>query len=525
MAKIAFILLCHKDPGAIIRQAERLTATGDFIAIHFDARALDQDYAEIRAALHDNPRVTFAKKREKCGWGEWSLVRASLNALEAAADAFPHASHFYMLSGDCMPTKSAAFARAFLDGNDVDYIESVDFFASDWIKTGMKEDRLHYRHFFNERGNKRLFYATLNLQRKLGLTRPVPSDLEMMIGSQWWCLRRKTIEAVLQFCQERRDVLRFFSTTWIPDETFFQTVVRHLVPREEIESRTPTFLMFTDYGLPVTFYNDHYDLLLSQNFLFARKISPEALALKSKLGALWASDQTEFPISGDGRRLFTFLTNRGRTGRRFAPRFWEKDSNLGRQRELIILTCKKWHVAKRMARQASKATGVRSLDYLFDEMGGDVPDLGGIQSTLPKRNRHRRTLMRMLFDYYQTDRLILCLDPANYEVLEDFYADSATVRTLQLLPDYDDGYLEGHAARVGLLGDKTPRETVERLLPTLRYDFAYETDRIRQSDFARVYHISQDAPREARVVAVAQAFGCPADQAETIADTPHLFAG
>jgi hypothetical protein len=39
MAKIAFILLCHKDPDAIIRQAERLTATGDYVSIHFDARA------------------------------------------------------------------------------------------------------------------------------------------------------------------------------------------------------------------------------------------------------------------------------------------------------------------------------------------------------------------------------------------------------------------------------------------------------------------------------------------------------
>ena len=39
MAKIAFILLCHKDPEGIIRQAERLTAVGDCMAIHFDARA------------------------------------------------------------------------------------------------------------------------------------------------------------------------------------------------------------------------------------------------------------------------------------------------------------------------------------------------------------------------------------------------------------------------------------------------------------------------------------------------------
>ena len=33
MAKIAYILLCHKDPEGIIAQAQRLTAAGDFIAI------------------------------------------------------------------------------------------------------------------------------------------------------------------------------------------------------------------------------------------------------------------------------------------------------------------------------------------------------------------------------------------------------------------------------------------------------------------------------------------------------------
>ena len=39
MARIAYILLCHKDPEGIIAQAQRMTASGDFMAIHFDARA------------------------------------------------------------------------------------------------------------------------------------------------------------------------------------------------------------------------------------------------------------------------------------------------------------------------------------------------------------------------------------------------------------------------------------------------------------------------------------------------------
>jgi len=92
MAQIAYILLCHKDPDAIIKQAERLTAAGDFMVIHFDASAEWADYQEIRRALRKNTSVTFARRRVRCGWGEWSLVQATLNALESAVKAFPEAS-------------------------------------------------------------------------------------------------------------------------------------------------------------------------------------------------------------------------------------------------------------------------------------------------------------------------------------------------------------------------------------------------------------------------------------------------
>ena len=55
MSKIAFILLCHKDPSAIIKQAQGLTAAGDYISIHFDARARPEEYRQLRDALDETP--------------------------------------------------------------------------------------------------------------------------------------------------------------------------------------------------------------------------------------------------------------------------------------------------------------------------------------------------------------------------------------------------------------------------------------------------------------------------------------
>ncbi len=524
MVKIAYVLLCHRDPEGIIRQVERLTAAGDYVAIHFDARAGAAAYRQLQAAFQGNARVAFAARRIRCGWGEWSLVAATLHAVRAAEAAFPEATHFYMLSGDCMPIKTAEFIHQRLEAASCDYIESFDFFESDWIKTGMKEDRLHYRHLFNERRNKRLFYAALDLQRRLGLSRKVPDDLNMMIGSQWWCLRRRTIEAILGFCQSRPDVMRFFRTTWIPDETFFQTIVRHLVPDTEIRSRTLTFLMFTDYGMPVTFHDDHLDLLLTQDFFFARKISGDAKGLRAGLGDLYTQKGMPFDLSNEGRRLHAYVTERGRTGRRLAPRFWQATATIGHGRTLYILVCKKWHVAKRLVAAIRAHTGMPALEYLFNEEATDLPDLGGFQSTLAKRTRHRRSLLRMLFEQYGSDRMVICLDPADFDLIGDFCADKGQVRLLDVECTFTDAYLTGHAKRVGLAGAATSDAAMASLLPTVRFDVSFESDRLRDAGLANLFHLRQSASLDENAVALAGFLAIPEETARKIAATDHLFA-
>ena len=523
MAKIAYIMLCHKDPAAIISQAVQLTAKGDFLAIHLDARSGTEAFNQVKTALKDNPSVIFAK-REKCGWGEWSLVQATLNALQAADKAFPQATHFYMVSGDCMPIKSAEYAHAFLDADSIDYIEAFDYFNSGWIKTGMQEERLIYRHYINERKHKWLFYAAMDVQKKLGLQRKIPAELEMMIGSQWWCLRRRTVEKILLFLRKRRDIVRFFRTTWIPDETFFQTLVRHLVPYNQISSRSLTFLMFSDYGMPVTFYNDQYDLLLAQDYLFARKISPEALDLKQRLGALYASGLTDFNVSNEGRKLHGYLTKQGRIGRRFAPRFWERESTLGRDRELLLIVCKKWHVGERLLAAIMKTTRLNGVEYLFDEDGVVLPDLGGIQTSREKRGRHRRAMMRVLFDYYGAERLLVCLDPGNMDLLRDFYSDRCTTRILEVECNFDDAYLIGHAQRTGLAGEKTSQDVLLRLIPTIRQDFAFERDALQDAGFPEVYHIAEGQSAAHNTLSIAQFLDISEEKAGEIANTKRLFA-
>ena len=69
------------------------------------------------------------------------------------------------------------------------------------------------------------------------------------------------------------------------------------------------------------------------------------------------------------------------------------------------------------------------------------------------------------FDYYDTDRLMICLDPANIDLMRDFMSDRANARILELQCVFDDQYLVGHARRVGLATERTPDEVIQRMLP------------------------------------------------------------
>lgn len=85
------------------------------------------------------------------------------------------------------------------------------------------------------------------------------------------------------------------------------------------------------------------------------------------------------------------------------------------------MVAKKWHVGKRLADRVKQVMNLPVIEYLFDEEGTPLPDLGGIQGSLEKRTRHRRALVRMLFDYYETDRLLICMDPPNnMDLMQDF---------------------------------------------------------------------------------------------------------
>ncbi|WP_138468175.1 beta-1,6-N-acetylglucosaminyltransferase [Poseidonocella sp. HB161398] len=374
MASIAFLLLAHKAPGRVAAQARLLSARGDHVVVHFDAGADAADWLALVAALAGLPRVHLVTRRQRCGWGEWSLVAATLEMMRAALAAAPGATHLLLLSGDCMPVRPHGALAAHLDSAPRDVIETEDLFRSDWIKTGLRAERVLYRHPFNERRHPRLFARALALQQRAGLERRLPADLPLKIGSQWWCLRRQTAEAVLDFCRTRPEVPRFFRLAWIPDECFFQSVVARLVPGAERTSRLLTRSVFSDYGMPLCFHDDQSAEVLGAEAFFLRKIAPGARGLRQAMARQFLSEvQAPAPPGPDLDRRCQWRAARGREGRASPPPPWDQPLP-----GLRVIVCKRWHVSARLAARMAGPLGAAAP-------GADPADRHAARPGLPCR--------------------------------------------------------------------------------------------------------------------------------------------
>ncbi|MEM7524600.1 MAG: DUF5928 domain-containing protein, partial [Pseudomonadota bacterium] len=424
------------------------------------------------------------------------------------------------------PTKSSAFLKRSLAPGDRDYIEINDFFDSDWIKTGLKEDRLIYRHLFNERERRALFYGSLNMQRKLGLKRSLPKDLRVKIGSQWWLLRAKTIDRMFAYMKRRPDVVRFFKTTWIPDEIMFQTIAFHCAPREEIRSHPPTTLIFSDYGIPVVFYPDHHEMMVNESRFFARKVTANDAGFRQKLLDHYVSGDGAGDVEGEEMigGYYSYLARRGRDGRRHAQRFWQRSTALDDSKEVLVVACKKWHIGQRFTDTVARVCGIDALGYVFDQ---DEPldlDLGNLEVGKEKRGRHRRAFLTLLFKARGASKIALCVDPSRDDVVRDFAETECRMRVLLIDTPFADAEYEDHARRIGLMGAAATDRQRRTVVSALKVEFAEESGRLRRTEIGRLDMLSASQNRVEKAASVARFLRVSRDEVEaTVREIePHL---
>ena len=331
---VGFIMLVHTALDRAAQVARHWATRGCPVVIHADARVSRHKYRKLVKSLSDLDNVRFCT-RYRCEWGTWSLVAAAQTASEMMLDSFPDVRHIYHASGSCLPLRPVEDLVAYLEKHPkTDFIESVTTRDVPWTMGGLDEERFTLRFPFSWKRNRILFDTYVEFQRRFGLKRRLPDGLNPHLGSQWWCLTRQTLSAILS--DPRRAAYdRYFKRVWIPDESYFQTLTRHY--STNIESRSLTLSKFDFQGKPHIFYDDHMQLLRRSDCFVARKIWPQADRLYE---TFLSDDRTSMadaePAPEKIDRVFSQAIDRrtrGRSGLVMQSRFpndgWENGKTAG----------------------------------------------------------------------------------------------------------------------------------------------------------------------------------------------------
>lgn len=329
MSTVGILMLVHNALERAEEVARHWTASGCPVVVHVDKNVDTATFRKFRQSLISDPLIRFCK-RHRCEWGTWGIVAASQSASALMLREFSEVRHIYLSSGSCLPLRPVQELVDYLAARPrTDFIESATTADVPWIVGGLDFERFTLRFPFSWKKHRRLFDRYVDLQRWIGIKRRIPPGLVPHMGSQWWCLTRQTLSAILED-PERPTYDSYFQKVWIPDESYYQTLARQY--STNIESRSLTLSKFDFQGKPHIFYDDHLQLLRRSDCFVARKIWSRADRLYQAFltDTAGAMKKTE-PNPGKIDRIFAKAVERrtrGRPGLYMQSRFpWHWASN------------------------------------------------------------------------------------------------------------------------------------------------------------------------------------------------------
>ncbi|MEX0348362.1 MAG: beta-1,6-N-acetylglucosaminyltransferase [Paracoccaceae bacterium] len=428
MSSLGVVMLVHTALDRAEQVARHWRAAGCPVVIHVDRKVPRPINDAFRAAFRDDPQVLFSK-RHTCEWGGWGIVAASQSASQLMLEKFADVHHVYLASGACLPLRPVQELIEYLaERPRTDFIESATTADVPWTVGGLDSERFTLRFPFSWRKNRFLFDKYVEFQRALGLRRKIPEGLTPHMGSQWWCLTRQTLSAILQDPNRAR-YDRYFRQVWIPDESYYQTLSRKYSSR--IESRSLTLSKFDYRGKPHIFYDDHLQLLRRSDCFVARKIWPRA----NRLYQAFLTDRSEAmkrtePNPGKIDRIFAKAVERrtrGRDGLYMQSRFPRHGNENG-------LTSNPYSVFQGFAELfenfepwLQKATGMRVHGHLFAPervqfAGGDTMINGALCDNAMMRDYNPTAFLTNLIWNTRGERQCFQFGPGDNQAINDLVA-------------------------------------------------------------------------------------------------------
>ena len=288
-----YLILAHKNPLQLGRMIERLDDGASKFFIHLDAKTPIEPFAACLEGAH----IRFIEPRERCVWGDFSIVRATIHLMEAASK---EQGVFILMSGQDYPIESQGYINAFLESNkDFDFIE-IEPLEEKW-KPKMVKDKLEHYHILHseERGHSNCYapFAHCSVFQKVrtlthllkgrlsrknfrllcSLPKRVAPFERQYAGSQFWAFSERTFYTILNYIREHKAALEgYYKYTSSPDEIYFHSVLMNLVAKDSTIKLKEQITYVNYFRKNNVFVSEDFDKLTSEKGkLFARKFDTD----------------------------------------------------------------------------------------------------------------------------------------------------------------------------------------------------------------------------------------------------------
>jgi hypothetical protein len=282
--KLAFLILAYRSPGLLGQLVDSIALGGQRALVHVDAEQ-DIEKFTVETSLH----ADFVTQRFSCPWGTWGRVAASIGLIREALRE--PVTHVALISEDSFFLFHPSEIERRLPKSDRKLFLEVEAMG------GASKPLSRISRTSPLRGDPRkqsLFLKAINQLVLLANPRDWQTELGQMTpyaGDSWWILSRRAAQEVVDVVDAQPDVVKFFETTWIADEHFFQTILANSQSGYSFAG-TP---MYADWEskvgeYPPYFIRDLEDqaLLASRtNRMFARKLENATPSFPEDLNEVW----------------------------------------------------------------------------------------------------------------------------------------------------------------------------------------------------------------------------------------------
>lgn len=246
MTDLAAVVLAHRDPAHVRRL---VGALGDIpVVLHCDVKSPTAVADEM---LRDwGPRV-HALPRMSGRLSSWSLMRLEIEGLRAALRQ-SSAEHIAVMSGADYPLLCPDALRSALDAwQGRSYLFSAEIPYDSWSVPRHPDGgawRFEHR-FLTWRDD---LITVRGIPARFPWRRPIPAGIELRASHAWKILSREDAERLVAVVDSRPDVVRFFRSTFIPEESFVASVLSSPAltgaPAVPLCHRIPWFMRWSERG-------------------------------------------------------------------------------------------------------------------------------------------------------------------------------------------------------------------------------------------------------------------------------------